>query len=95
MTKYAKYNDFQLGNETENYKLIKLGLYVGDAGNSFSEHVGYNFSTKDRDNDIARGNCAQIYKAAWWYNNCYYRSVNKLFNFLFVNNSLFLLFLAI
>ena len=75
--KYAKYDDFQVANETDFYKLIKVGSYVGDAGDSFSKHVGYNFTTKDRDNDInMKENCAVIYTGAWWYGDCYWRSVN-------------------
>ena len=75
--KYAKYDDFQVGNETENYKLIKVGSYTGDAGDSFSQHVGYDFSTRDRDNDLSTANCAKSFNAAWWYRNCYERSVVK------------------
>ena len=81
-TRYAKYDDFQVGNETENYKLIKLGSYVGDAGDSFSYYVGSNFSTKDRDNDDNfKINCAEYFTAPWWYNKCYYRSVKLSFIF--------------
>ncbi|TMW39969.1 hypothetical protein DOY81_014951, partial [Sarcophaga bullata] len=77
VTKYAKYGDFQVGNETENFKLIKVGPYTGDAGDSFSQHVGYSFTTKDRDNDgNPNGNCAIDFTAGWWYRNCYQSNLN-------------------
>ena len=76
--KCARYDDFQVGSERENYKLIKVGSYTGNAGDSLTQHVGYDFTTKDRDNDIhTLENCAKHYTAAWWYNKCFYRSVNK------------------
>ena len=34
------------------------------------------FSTKDSDNDKYRGNCATIYKGAWWYKYCYESNLN-------------------
>ena len=74
--KYARYDDFQIGNESEKYKLIKVGSYIGDAGDSLSRHVGFNFSTKDRDNDIGSENCAVIKNGAWWYGDCSWRSVH-------------------
>ena len=31
------------------------------------------FSTPDNDNDNYNGNCAQVYRGRWWYNNgCWY-----------------------
>ncbi|TMW40586.1 hypothetical protein DOY81_014334 [Sarcophaga bullata] len=77
VTKYAKYGDFQVGSETENFKLIKVGPYTGDVGDSFSQHVGYSFTTKDRDNDgNPDGNCAIDFTAGWWYRNCYQSNLN-------------------
>lgn len=74
VTKYAKYDDFEIGSETEYYKLTKLGAFAGDAGDSLRSHLGYNFTTKDSDNDAnPQKNCAVSFTAGWWYTNCYRR----------------------
>ena len=72
VVKYAKYDDFQVGNETQRYKLNKLGSYTGDAGDSLRYHMGSYFTTKDRDNDAeVKTNCAILFTGAWWYKFCY------------------------
>uniref|UniRef100_A0A1A9WDG5 Fibrinogen C-terminal domain-containing protein n=1 Tax=Glossina brevipalpis TaxID=37001 RepID=A0A1A9WDG5_9MUSC len=79
-TKYALYDAFEVGSESERYKL-KLGAYSGDVGDSLRYHENGYFHTKD--NDRTR-NCVRDYKGGWWYKNClrtnpnglYYRSEN-------------------
>ncbi|XP_046805806.1 ryncolin-1-like [Lucilia cuprina] len=74
---FAKYNAFAIGNETESYKLKKLGDYSGTAGNSLGIHIGMKFSTKDRDNDISdSSSCATVNSGAWWYMNCHHSNLN-------------------
>ncbi|KAH8298507.1 hypothetical protein KR044_008954, partial [Drosophila immigrans] len=50
-----------------------MGEYTGDAGDSFSGQKSYNFSSRDRDNDVYTGNCAADYRGGWWYNKCHGR----------------------
>ena len=39
-------------------------LITGTAGDSFTQHHGYPFTTKDQDNDSYDGNCAKGLKGA-------------------------------
>ncbi|XP_049297127.1 microfibril-associated glycoprotein 4-like isoform X2 [Anopheles funestus] len=74
---YAKYDQFEIGNEKEKYVLKKLGNYSGTAGDSFSRSKGMKFSTFDSDNDIWVNNCAATYSGGWWFRNCHFRYVSK------------------
>ncbi|XP_005180727.1 fibrinogen C domain-containing protein 1 [Musca domestica] len=75
--RYAKYDNFVVASEKENYKLQSLGQYEGTAGDSLTYHLGYSFTTKDRDNDVDQGNnCAQLYVGAWWYKSCHACNLN-------------------
>ncbi|XP_049548205.1 angiopoietin-4-like [Anopheles darlingi] len=66
---YASYNAFQIGSESEQYRLKTLGSYSGTAGDSMTRnHKGSKFSTKDRDNDPNRDFHFAVYNnGAWWY----------------------------
>lgn len=69
--RYAHYDEFLIANETERYRLKKLGKYSGNAGDYLRNHFNMFFSTMDQDNDIAdEGNCAKWFKGAWWYYHC-------------------------
>ncbi|XP_065361234.1 fibrinogen C domain-containing protein 1-like [Calliphora vicina] len=79
--RYAKYNEFKVGSNSTDYKLI-VGQYSGDADDCFSQHSGHKFSTNDRDNDIhSTRHCAEYWKGAWWYTNCFYSNLNGLYLF--------------
>eukprot|EP00112_Aurelia_sp_Birch-Aquarium-sp1_P008153 Seg1894.9 transcript_id=Seg1894.9/GoldUCD/mRNA.D3Y31 product=Tenascin-R protein_id=Seg1894.9/GoldUCD/D3Y31 len=75
---FAKYSHFKVGNEANNYKLEVSG-YSGNSGDSLAYHNGMPFTTKDSDNDGNGSNCAVDCKGAWWYNSCYYSSLNGLY----------------
>ncbi|KAM8701534.1 hypothetical protein ACLKA7_002415 [Drosophila subpalustris] len=89
--RFARYDEFLIGNETDKYVMAKLGKYVGDMGDSLTYHANMKFSTYD--NDSSQGNCAVMRMGAGWYNNCYNSasapnySSNNLFG-LYLNGSL-------
>ncbi|XP_017958084.1 microfibril-associated glycoprotein 4-like [Drosophila navojoa] len=67
--RYARYDNFLIGSEQENYMLKSLGTYTGNARNSLSYNLHDDFTTYDRDNDRwPQGNCAAHYRSGWWYN---------------------------
>ncbi|XP_054088937.1 ficolin-2-like [Zeugodacus cucurbitae] len=75
--KYAHYDSFAVGGENEKYALNILGKYSGSASDSLiGTHDGQKFSTYDQDNDNSTLNCAEDYKAGWWYNDCYDSNLN-------------------
>lgn len=51
---YAEYGSFHLESESEGYRL-RLGIYQGNAGDSFSSNNGKTFTTLDRDKDAFTG----------------------------------------
>lgn len=70
-TRYAYYDRFAVADEQQNYKLMLLGNYHGDAGDALRNHVNAMFSTKDQDNDRWSLNCADTFKGGWWFTNCF------------------------
>lgn len=71
--RYARYDQFIVGSESEQYTLKSVGKYSGSAGDSLSYHLGEKFTTKDQDNDKDGGNCAITYTGAWWHKSCHQR----------------------
>ncbi|XP_029892483.1 fibrinogen-like protein 1 isoform X1 [Aquila chrysaetos chrysaetos] len=77
--RYAVYENFQLANEQDNYRLW-FGTYSGNAGDALSggsnfedqwsaSHRGMQFTTSDKDHDrFLAGNCASENKGGWWFN---------------------------
>eukprot|EP00058_Branchiostoma_floridae_P008186 XP_002593674.1 hypothetical protein BRAFLDRAFT_108089 [Branchiostoma floridae] len=82
-TAYAKYNIFRVEDEVHKYRLTVEG-YSGTAGDAMTDptrpHNGMYFSTRDRDNDIhLTGDCAEVYKGAWWHERCHRANLNGLY----------------
>lgn len=68
---FARYDNFLVGNASENYKLKSLGRYWGTAGDSLYTQLGAQFSTHDFDNDEMKGtNCAAARKGGFWFKDC-------------------------
>ncbi|EDV46212.1 microfibril-associated glycoprotein 4 isoform X2 [Drosophila erecta] len=65
--RYALYDHFSIGSESEQYRLNVLGNYQGDAADALRQHTGKKFSTHDRDNDESEQNCAAQQSGAFWY----------------------------
>ncbi|XP_071621153.1 fibrinogen-like protein 1-like protein isoform X2 [Heliangelus exortis] len=80
-TKFADYNFFAVEDESHGYRL-RLGTYSGTAGDAMDSdnprnvHNNMKFSTKDRDQDTYRGNCASRSGGGWWYSACYAARLN-------------------
>ncbi|XP_059223071.1 ryncolin-4 [Stomoxys calcitrans] len=70
----AKYDLFQVGNETEKYAILQLGEYSGNAEfNAMLYIKGAKFSTFDQDNDTDDTyDCAKNRKSGWWFMDCSY-----------------------
>ena len=76
---YADYNVFAVGDVESKYKLTVDG-YQGDAGdNLMLRHNGMKFTTRDRDNDIYKNNCANLYNGGWWYDKCHLSNLNGIY----------------
>ena len=79
-SRYAQYSSFSVGDSVSKYTLSVSG-YSGTAGDSLTQHNGYKFSTRDQDNDAySANNCAQVFKGAWWFDNCHNSNLNGLYH---------------
>lgn len=67
---YARYDNFRINDESDQYRLSSLGAFTGSAADNLRSHLNHKFSTKDRDNDISSVNCAEIYNGGWWFHAC-------------------------
>ena len=74
-TAYANYSTFNVSDGSTEY-ILTVGGYSGTPGDSLARHNGMKFSTRDNDNDIHEGNCAQFWIGAWWYEGCYDSNLN-------------------
>ena len=72
---FAKYDKLNIGDEQAQYRL-EVGSYSGTAGDALAYHNNMAFTTKDRDNDKWRNNCAVLRSGAWWYKGCQESNLN-------------------
>ncbi|XP_017842008.2 angiopoietin-related protein 1 [Drosophila busckii] len=64
-TYFARYSDFRISRERDEYRLQELGDMTGTAADKLTYHKYQQFSTYDRDTDS--GGCAKKYYGGWWY----------------------------
>ncbi|KAJ8311713.1 hypothetical protein KUTeg_011068 [Tegillarca granosa] len=76
--RYASYSIFYVGSESSGY-VLNVGGYKGTAGDGLKYHNGRKFTTKDKDNDIHKSNCAVLFKGAWWHGACYQSHLNGIY----------------
>ncbi|XP_071809718.1 uncharacterized protein [Asterias amurensis] len=75
-SRVATYDSFSIADVSGKYRLA-VGSYSGTAGDSLMYQNNQQFSTHDQDNDVdSSRNCAQIFRGAWWYRQCYYSNLN-------------------
>ncbi|XP_023577802.1 fibrinogen-like protein 1 [Octodon degus] len=88
-TRYAQYKSFKVGDAKNSY-MLNIGEYSGTAGDCLSgnfhpemqwwaSHQRMKFSTRDRDNDNYRGNCAEEDQSGWWFNRCHSANLNGVY----------------
>ncbi|XP_076083555.1 ficolin-2-like isoform X4 [Mytilus galloprovincialis] len=82
---YANFSNFLIVDELENYQLTVTG-FSGSPGVGDGLSSGNSFTTKDRDNDLYGGNCAQYEHGAWWYDYCGRSNLNGRYVAGFNNN---------
>ncbi|XP_044311059.1 angiopoietin-4 [Varanus komodoensis] len=76
---YAQYEKFQLGSESQRYRLFWKG-YKGTAGEqSGLARQGTGFSTRDADNDNCLCKCAQMLSGGWWFDACGQSNLNGIY----------------
>lgn len=78
--RWARYTLFEIGGETDRYRLDKLGVYSGTLGDEFTYNKGMEFSTYDQDNDkFPDVNCALRTAAGWWHRSCTRINLNGMY----------------
>jgi len=74
--RYARYGSFNITGRTEGYRL-SIANYTGNAGDGLGQSNGMRWTTYDKQNDQnGEENCAQLYRGAWWYKDCFWSNLN-------------------
>uniref|UniRef100_H2Z3S0 Fibrinogen C-terminal domain-containing protein n=1 Tax=Ciona savignyi TaxID=51511 RepID=H2Z3S0_CIOSA len=72
---FATYSTFVVSGPP--FYSLQVSGYQGTAGDAMQSSK---FTTKDRDQDERDGgNCAIVYKGAWWYRSCHSANLNGLY----------------
>uniref|UniRef100_A0A2M3ZKH7 Putative ficolin n=1 Tax=Anopheles braziliensis TaxID=58242 RepID=A0A2M3ZKH7_9DIPT len=78
--RWARYTLFEIGGETDRYRLQKLGVYSGTLGDEFNYNKGMEFSTYDQDHDqFPDVNCAVRTASGWWHRSCTRINLNGMY----------------
>ncbi|XP_017842270.1 fibroleukin-like isoform X2 [Drosophila busckii] len=76
-TIYARYDNFTVSDEQDNFRLLSVGEHTGTAEDRLYFHVNRGFTTFDKDNnDWVKVNCAEDRHGAWWYGICSISNLN-------------------
>lgn len=77
---WAEYGSFSLGTDDSDYTLsISSYNAASTAADALGDSNAKKFSTPDEDNDSSGTDCAGVYQAGWWYNNCYKANLNGIY----------------
>ncbi|KAJ8018764.1 Ficolin-1 [Holothuria leucospilota] len=69
---YNKYTNFDVGDETNKYRLANVGTRTGSRGYSLYNIQNTPFSTPDEDNDGRNYDCAEGHRSGWWHGAYFY-----------------------
>lgn len=70
-TQFARYDNFLVGGEQEEFAMLSIGQFTGSAPNSLVWNLKRRFTTLDSDKDqLINRNCAVDGHGAWWYSFC-------------------------
>lgn len=71
-----EYAGFSVGDEASLYTLSVASTPTSDDGGYFAnDHDGLPFSTFDQPHDTHPDNCADMFRAGWWYHQCHSVSI--------------------
>ncbi|KAH9504360.1 Ryncolin-4 [Bulinus truncatus] len=77
---HAVYSDFFIENESHGYRLNFRKFVTGNMKDTLKFYNGQQFSTLDRDNDLAGSkHCARTLRSGWWYTRCLKNDTDGLF----------------
>ena len=76
---YAMYKNFAILSEATDYTLQVSHHFKGTMGDALEYHNNMKFSTKDRDNDLDPGDCANYHGGyGWWFKQCFYAFLTRM-----------------